>query len=294
MTGEKEGDGRRWIGVVDFESTQHYSDRNPPWIKLHNALLEEFEFELLPDAQKWHVVGLRLLASRTGNRMPADPVWIAGKIGAREPVDIEALINAGYLTYLDRGQSASTPLAPRKRTASKPKAKRKQSARESRAEQSRAEREEQSRAYTDDSARARESAPAPASENGRASGDEAKLAEYVGNEAAVGRLTENVGAKATTAVLAMFGPAGSDPMVWRNPDTGESFPAEKRPAMLALAVDRYATEAGGRWDSRLFRRYLETVIRSTLEGESNGSGNRRGSGRSWLDEEREGLPEHLR
>ena len=292
MTDEKGVGSGRFVAVPEWASMQHYKDRNPPWIKLHNELLETYEFEALPDAMKWHVVGIRLLASRLDNRIPADAEFIRRRIGALEPVDLDALLSAGFLTYLD--DRASTPPAPRKRSASKARAPRKQNAiTEGEGE---GEREGEKRERTDTFVEGDASVANGRTANGRTAGDEAKLAEYIGSDAAAGRLAERVGGTSATAVLAMFGPNGTDPMVWRNPETGEALPAEGRPAMLGLAVDRYALESGGKWDSRLFRRYLETVIRSTLEGErgSNGTGTRRGSGKRSIDDKYEGLPEHLR
>ena len=75
--------------VKNWERFQHYGDRRaPPWIKLYNDLLENYEFAALPDASKAHVVAIWLLASRSGNRIPADPKWVAARINATEPVDL--------------------------------------------------------------------------------------------------------------------------------------------------------------------------------------------------------------
>lgn len=102
------------LRVKDWDRFQHYKDRSPPWIKLYNDLLENYEFACLPDASKAHLVAIWLLASRTSNSLPADPQWIASKIGATEPVSLDALITAGFLeTYGD----ASEVLACRKHDA---------------------------------------------------------------------------------------------------------------------------------------------------------------------------------
>lgn len=83
--------------VKDWERFQHYGNRTPPWIKLYNDLLENYEFAQLPDASKAHLVSIWLLASRMSNSIPADSEFIAKKIGATEPVDLCVLINAGFL-----------------------------------------------------------------------------------------------------------------------------------------------------------------------------------------------------
>lgn len=102
------------IRVRNWEKFQHYRDRNPPWIKLYNDLLEDYEFGRLQDASKAHLIAIWLLASRTGNELPADPEWIAGKIGATEPVNLSTLVSAGFLeAYGD----ASKALAESKQSA---------------------------------------------------------------------------------------------------------------------------------------------------------------------------------
>ena len=110
-----------YLRVKNWGKFQHYKNRTPPWIKFHTTLLEDFEICALPDETKAHLVFIWLLASRLDNHLPADPQWIAGKIGARSPINLEALIQAGFLEYsqLDTEQSsgleqvASTPSAER-------------------------------------------------------------------------------------------------------------------------------------------------------------------------------------
>ena len=109
------------FSVKNFERFQHYKDRSPPWIKLYNELLDDYDFCLLPDASKMHLVAIWLLASRSDNEIPLDPQWIARKISATSPVDLTLLKNAGFIEY---NQDCSEPLAeclqdaiPEKRTS---------------------------------------------------------------------------------------------------------------------------------------------------------------------------------
>ena len=85
------------FSVRNFERFQHYKDRSPPWIKLYNELLDDYSFAVLPDASKWHLVAIWLLASRSDNEIPADTKWIAGHIGATEQVDLTPLQQAGFI-----------------------------------------------------------------------------------------------------------------------------------------------------------------------------------------------------
>ena len=103
-----------YLSVKNFDQFQHYRDRKPPWIKLYNDLLDDYAFACLHDASKMHLVAIWLLASRSENRVPADPKWIARMIHATEPVDLEPLVSAGFITM---SQDASKALAERKQSA---------------------------------------------------------------------------------------------------------------------------------------------------------------------------------
>lgn len=85
------------LSVPNFKEYQHYKDRSPPWIKLYNKTLSNYQFTKLPDASRYHLIAIWLLASRTGNEIPRDPEWISQQIGATEVVDLELLIEAGFL-----------------------------------------------------------------------------------------------------------------------------------------------------------------------------------------------------
>ena len=72
---------RRFFQIRNWSKFQGYKKRGPEWIKLYTALLAHYEFQLLPDAKKWHVIGLWLLAANTSNRLPWDPKWLQNKCG---------------------------------------------------------------------------------------------------------------------------------------------------------------------------------------------------------------------
>jgi hypothetical protein len=102
------------IQVKNFERFQHYKDRSPPWIKLYNDLLDDYEFAGLPDASKAHLLAIWLLASRYNNEIPADAVWIARRINATDPINLDLLKAAGFLLEV---QVRSKALARRKQSA---------------------------------------------------------------------------------------------------------------------------------------------------------------------------------
>lgn len=96
-----------YLRVKNWEEFQHYKDRNPPWIKLHRALLDDYEFARLPDASKAHLMLIWLLASQSGGRIPDDPKFLQAKLGLDKQPDLQLLVEYGFL-LLEQG--ASTPL----------------------------------------------------------------------------------------------------------------------------------------------------------------------------------------
>lgn len=102
------------FSVKNFEKFQHYKDRSPPWIRLYNSLLDDYDFGLLPDASKAHLLAIWLLASRYDNKIPYDTEWVSKRINATDPVDLVALEKAGFLIP---DQPCSDMLADRKQLA---------------------------------------------------------------------------------------------------------------------------------------------------------------------------------
>jgi hypothetical protein len=105
------------FSVKNYEKFQHYKDRNPPWIKLYNSILDDYAYAKLPDASKAHLLAIFLLASRSNNQIPADAAFIQGAIHATEPVDLGLLQKAGFLICDHDLSGDSPPLAPRKQDA---------------------------------------------------------------------------------------------------------------------------------------------------------------------------------
>jgi hypothetical protein len=105
----------------NWDKFQHYRDRTPPWIRLHRALLDDYEFHGLPDASRALAPCLWLLASEhpdpAKGEIDASDEKIAFRL--RMPVEkfqdaVKPLIDNGFF---EMEQSASTPLAPRTQTA---------------------------------------------------------------------------------------------------------------------------------------------------------------------------------
>jgi uncharacterized phage protein (TIGR02220 family) len=93
--------GSRYLKVRNIDKFQHYKQRNPPWIKLHQTILDNYEFCEVADATKWHMIGMLLLASRIDNKIPDDPRWIALRISAKTKIDLQAMLDIDFIRYID-------------------------------------------------------------------------------------------------------------------------------------------------------------------------------------------------
>lgn len=106
----------RFLAVKNFERFQHYKDRGVfSWIKLHKSLLSDYDFQALPDKSKAHLMLIWLLVSqRNDRRIPDDPRWVAQKIGATDKIDLQNLVDSGWLiplevAYQEQKEPKSTP-----------------------------------------------------------------------------------------------------------------------------------------------------------------------------------------
>jgi hypothetical protein len=104
-----------YLRVKNWDTFQHYKDRNPPWIKMHRGLLDDYEFGRLQDASKAHLMMIWLFASQNGGRVPADPRFLQAKLSLDKQPDLNVLVEQGFLIP---EQTASPPLSERKQDAS--------------------------------------------------------------------------------------------------------------------------------------------------------------------------------
>lgn len=102
----------RFLAVKNFEVHQHYKDRRPLWIKLYNTLLDDPEFIALGDSARSHLMLLWLIASRHRNRIPYDVKYIQRATHARSRIDLQALIDSGWLTVVFGQPEPSTAPDP--------------------------------------------------------------------------------------------------------------------------------------------------------------------------------------
>lgn len=88
-----------YLHVKNWREFQHYPEgsRKILWIKLYTGLLTDFDFCSMPEASQLHLIKIWLLAVEMDGKVPADPLWISARIAAREPVDIAAFVERGFL-----------------------------------------------------------------------------------------------------------------------------------------------------------------------------------------------------
>ena len=93
----------RYLSVPDLKP-----GTSSKWIPLPLQLLDDYRLKELRDIDRWHYVGICLLAARCGNRLPGDARWISERIRASEPIDLLRLLEAKLLAAAKRS-TASQP-----------------------------------------------------------------------------------------------------------------------------------------------------------------------------------------
>lgn len=103
-----------YLKVKNWEEFQHYKYRTPPWIKLHRALLDDYEFARLQDASKAHLMLIWLFASQKSGIIPNDPGFLKKKLGLEKEPNLNLFIDHGLLLP---EQDASNAIADSKQSA---------------------------------------------------------------------------------------------------------------------------------------------------------------------------------
>jgi hypothetical protein len=98
-----------FLTVKNWKQFQHYGKRNPPWIKLHRAILDDYAFCALPDIAKGHLMLLWLYASQNNGQVPFDIPFLERKLSC-SGIDLSLLVQSGFLVELP---SASVKLVGR-------------------------------------------------------------------------------------------------------------------------------------------------------------------------------------
>ena len=109
-----------YLRCKGWKERQGYKDGRPiHWIKLHIALLEDYNFSKLSEIQQSHIVKIWALAGKTENKLPNDAEWIGQRISAQSEVDLKQLVTLGFLApyvpVLDRTNANAKPYLEERR-----------------------------------------------------------------------------------------------------------------------------------------------------------------------------------
>jgi hypothetical protein len=82
-----------YFKIRNFEKFQHYkNDRPMRWIKVYRDLLGTYEFRVLPDSAKAHLLGLFLLQSENpGKGVLNNAQWLRERLAADSEIDLSVL-----------------------------------------------------------------------------------------------------------------------------------------------------------------------------------------------------------
>ena len=86
--------------IANWAKFQHYKNQDAPpvWIKLYTKLLDDYDFEALPDSGKLHLLLIWLLAAKAANGpLPYDSAFIKRRLGVAGKVDLEVLKSRGFI-----------------------------------------------------------------------------------------------------------------------------------------------------------------------------------------------------
>lgn len=89
-----------YIGVKNLDKYQHYKDRDPKWIKLYYSILDDEAFIFLDEVDRCRYMTCLVLASRTNNKIPSDPIYLKKVMRLDRAPDLTRLLSCGLLyTY---------------------------------------------------------------------------------------------------------------------------------------------------------------------------------------------------
>lgn len=84
--------------VRNWRRFQHYKHRNPPWVKLYRDIFTSPDWLQWTDHDRLVALCCLSLASFDGGWLPDDPLWIKHACHLSWRVNLQPLINTGFLT----------------------------------------------------------------------------------------------------------------------------------------------------------------------------------------------------
>ena len=94
----------KYIHIRNWEKTQHYKKRNPPWIRLYVEILDKYDkdgvikkFRKLPDSAKITLLLLLCLSSRFQNNIPYDGDRELKNMLGVNTLNLNPLVDSNYI-----------------------------------------------------------------------------------------------------------------------------------------------------------------------------------------------------
>ena len=102
----------RYLMVKNLATYQHYKDRDPKWIKLYYSILDDEAFIFLDETLRCRYMTCLILASRSNNRIPADPQYLKKVMRLDKVPNLQPLIDNGFLVYTESSLSLDECTSP--------------------------------------------------------------------------------------------------------------------------------------------------------------------------------------
>ena len=114
----------KYLSIKNLTKYQHYKNRNPPWVKLYYAILDDYLFLALSHEAQLLYLKLLLIASRTNNEIPADRDYLEKVCRCRVGKQtLNELLNMGFLVLPEGETIQEIPLLTHQRQAPQPNGK---------------------------------------------------------------------------------------------------------------------------------------------------------------------------
>lgn len=101
--------------VKNWRQFQHYRDRNPPWIKLHFAMLASEDWVSLDDTSRVLAIACMLIASRNEGVVPDNPAYIKRVAYLNKTPNFKPLIECGFLEDASESKQMLADARPEER-----------------------------------------------------------------------------------------------------------------------------------------------------------------------------------
>ena len=90
-----------FVRILNWDSFQHYKDRNPPWIKLHRELLTSETWVSSSNEDRVLAIAIMMLAAESGNLIPANPRYIQRRAYLEKEPDLSGLIDLKFIEIIE-------------------------------------------------------------------------------------------------------------------------------------------------------------------------------------------------